>query len=133
MLSEITISTKNKYQLADLTNKINKLLHKQKIKNGFATIQTPHATVGLFLDEFEKNLNKDFIKTFSKMLPDQKYLHDKIDNNAKAHILSGIYGTNLTLIIRNNQFIIGKFQHIIFAEFDGPRKDRKIIIKFINT
>lgn len=133
MLKTLTLSTKNKYELVDLTEQINQLIFQQNIDTGFCLIHAPHATVGLFLDEYEPNLNQDFIKTFQDVIPPQKFQHDKIDNNAKSHLLSALYGTSLTIIIENKKLVLGKYQHILFAEFDGPRQERQLIIKIVNS
>lgn len=132
MLKTLTFSTKNKYELIDLTEQINQLIFQQNINSGLCLIHAPHATVGLFLDEYEPNLNQDFIKTLQNIIPPQKFQHDKIDNNTKSHLLSALYGTSLTIIIENKKLILGKYQHILFAEFDGPRQKRQIVIKIVN-
>ncbi len=54
--------------------------------------------------------------------------HDKIDNNAAAHIKASIIGPSETIPIKDNKLDLGTWQSIAFCEFDGPRTNRKIIV-----
>jgi len=56
------------------------------------------------------------------------FQHNRIDNNADSHILSGLVGQGKTLLLKDGNLLRGTWQQIFLAEFDGPR-ERKIIIK----
>jgi len=63
-------------------------------------------------------------------LPKGKWKHDKIDNNADAHIKASIIGPSQVIPIENAKLQLGRWQNIALAEFDGPR-ERKIIVKIL--
>ncbi|MCD6500582.1 YjbQ family protein [bacterium] len=130
MLKEFTLLTENRHQLVDITNKVEKIVKESKIKDGLVLIFTPHSTAGILLTENESGLKQDFLKIFEKIVSGLDFLHNRIDDNADSHILSGLVGQGKTLPIENGRIIRGTWQQIFLTEFDGPRT-RKIIVKVI--
>lgn len=135
MIKVINIKTSEKIELLDVTNKIQSAIKETKILNGLCALFIPHATAALLINENEPGLIEDFKKTL-KLLGNAgqfsgKFLHNQIDNNAAAHIISGLLGTSICLIIEKKALILGPWQKIFFVELDGPREDRKIIVKTI--
>ena len=62
------------------------------------------------------------------MFPDNAgWLHDKIDDNAHAHLASAVLGTSKLFPVRGGRLLRGKWQNIFLFELDGPRLRRTII------
>jgi secondary thiamine-phosphate synthase enzyme len=131
MLKKLSINTKYKSELVQITDEIKEEIIKSGIKSGIAVIYTPHTTGSVFLFEnIDPNLSRDFLKTLSELVPaDKKYSHVGI--NAGAHIKSAITGASITLIVEDAKPILGQWQGIYFADFDGPRQ-RDVYIKIIS-
>ena len=130
MLKEFNISTKKKYELIDITERVERIAQESNIKDGLVLVFVPHSTAGIVLTEDESGLKEDWLKVLKKLVSDFDFLHNQIDNNADSHILSGLIGQGKTLAIENGELIRGTWQQIFLAEFDGPRT-RKVIIKII--
>jgi len=130
MLKEFNISTKERYQLIDITEKVEEIVQRSEIKNGLVLVFVSHSTAGIILTENESGLKEDWLKVLKKLVSDFDFLHNRIDNNADSHILSGLIGQGKTLAIENGRLIRGTWQQIFLVEFDGPRT-RKVIIKII--
>jgi len=130
MLKEFNISTKKRYELIDITERVERIVQESNIKNGLVLVFIPHSTAGIVLTEDESGLKEDWLKVLKKLVSGFDFLHNQIDNNADSHILSGLIGQGKTLPIENGELIRGTWQQIFLAEFDGPRT-RKIIIKII--
>ena len=128
MKKEIIISTKERYQLVDITEDIKEEVKSSGVEEGFVFIFTPHSTAGIILTENEEGLVKDWVNFFKKLTSGNNFFHDRIDNNADSHILSGLLGQGKTLLIEDGNIVCGTWQQIFFVELDGPRK-RKIKIK----
>jgi secondary thiamine-phosphate synthase enzyme len=129
-LEKIDIFTKDRYELVDITGKIKEIIKQSKIQNGLAIIFVPHSTAGIILTENEEGLKKDWLKFLEKIVSNFDFNHNKIDDNADSHILSGIIGQEKILLIENGSLVQGTWQQIFLAEFDGPRT-RTIIVKII--
>ena len=127
MIKKFNVSTKDRYQLIDITDKVEEIVKESKIKNGSVLIFVPHSTAAVLLTENEPGLKQDWLNIFKKMVSGVDFLHDQIDNNADSHILSGLVGQGKVMPIENGNIIRGTWQQIFLAEFDGPRT-RKIIV-----
>ncbi len=132
MTKEFNFSTKERYQLVDITTEIEEAVKKSNVKNGLLSIFTPHSTAGILITENESGLTEDWINFFKKTVSGFRFNHDKIDNNADSHILSGLVGQDKSFPVLNCQIIRGTWQQIFLAEFDGPRQ-RKVILSIINS
>ena len=130
MFKEFNVSTENRYQLINITEKVEKIVKESNVKNGLVLIFVPHSTAGIILTEDEEGLKKDWLEVLKKLTFGIDFQHNKIDNNADSHILSGLTGQGKILPIKDNKVIRGTWQQIFLVEFDGPRT-RKIIVKII--
>ncbi|MCD6284061.1 YjbQ family protein [bacterium] len=130
MFKELNISTENRYQLVDITEEIEEIVKESKVKNGLLLVFVPHSTSGIVLTENEKGLKNDWIEIFKKLTSGIDFEHNKIDNNADSHLLSGLIGQGRVLPIKDGKIIRGTWQQIFLAEFDGPR-ERKVIVEII--
>ena len=76
-------------------------------------------------------LNKLRFQLTKKLAKDKDYEHNRIDNNAEAHLLSGLIGQSKIIPIKDNNLVLGTWQQIFLVELDGPR-ERKIVIHFLD-
>ena len=130
---QIRIQTTKKQEMIDLTIKIGEILKKSKIKNGLLNIYTPHSTAAVIINEnHDPNICKDILNSLNKLIPEGVWLHDKIDNNAAAHIKASILGPSETIPIREGKLQLGIWQSPMLVELDGP-KERTIIITMISN
>lgn len=127
MLKEIIVSTQQRYQLIDITDKIEETIRKSKIKDGLCLVFVPHSTAAIVLTENESGLLNDWLKFLKKLVAGFDFEHNRIDNNADSHILSGLLEQGKSLIIKGGKLVRGTWQQIFLVELDGPRK-RKIVI-----
>lgn len=128
MLKELNVSTQKRYQLIDITKEIEEFVEKNQVENGLVLVFVPHSTAAIILTENEQGLKQDWLLMLEKLVSDLKFEHNKIDNNADSHILSGILGQEKTLMIEGGKLIRGAWQQIFLVELDGPRQ-RRIIFK----
>ncbi|MEO0087953.1 MAG: secondary thiamine-phosphate synthase enzyme YjbQ [candidate division WOR-3 bacterium] len=131
MLKEFSISTSRKYQLVNITEKVEKVVVEAKVKEGVVLVFVPHSTAGILLTEEEEGLKRDWLKLFEKIVSGLDFEHNRIDNNADAHLLSGLIGQSKVLPIKEGKLVRGTWQEIFLAEFDGPR-ERKVIVEIVN-
>ncbi|MCK4520341.1 secondary thiamine-phosphate synthase enzyme YjbQ [Candidatus Parcubacteria bacterium] len=130
MFKEFNVSTENRYQLIDITEKVEEIVKEGGVKNGLVFIFVPHSTASIILTENEEGLKRDWLEIFKKLISGIDFQHNRIDNNADSHILSGLAGQGKILPIKDGRTIRGTWQQIFLVEFDGPRT-RKIIVKII--
>ncbi len=126
-MEEIIVKSKKKQEIIDITSKIEEKV--KNIKDGIVTIFTPHSTAAIIINEnWDPNILIDTLNALDKLIPTGVWLHDKVDNNGAAHIKAAILGPSETIIIKNGKLLLGKWQAIMLADFDGP-KERKVFIR----
>jgi secondary thiamine-phosphate synthase enzyme len=127
MIFEINIATSAHIELKDITEEVRNIVRKSKVKEGVCFLFIPHTTAGILINEnYDPSVKEDILNCLNKLIPiDGKYLHT--EGNAHAHIKSSILGTNKFVYIKNNELVLGTWQGIFFAEFDGPRR-RKVLV-----
>lgn len=127
---EFSIRTKGQTEAIDITSQVHSVLSKCPIKEGFAIVFVPHATAALYLNEHESGLISDVLSFFDIAVPDRPYLHNRIDDNARAHLGSILFKPFLILPITAGKLDLGTWQNIFLLEMDGPRT-RRVIVKAI--
>ena len=132
MQADFTLSTSKRQELVDITDKVNSIIKKSKIKNGICNVFAAHATAAIIINEnYDPNICLDLLEALNKLIPSGIWRHDRIDGNADAHIKSSMLGPGETIPVRNSELELGKWQSAMFVELDGPRNDRKIIVTII--
>lgn len=130
---QFIIKTAKREEIIDVTQQVQALVYRYSIKEGLCNIFTPHATAAITINEnCDEKVNEDFLNALEKIAPKGQWKHDSVDGNGDAHIKSSIIKPSITIPIQNNRLILGKWQGIMFCEFDGPR-ERTIIVNCLNT
>lgn len=122
------MSTSEKQELIDVTYDIQKSIC--PVKEGICIVYCPHTTAAITINESaDPDVKEDILTKLNDIIPDDpNYKHS--EGNSDAHIKSSIIGCSETIMIKEGKLVLGTWQAIYFAEFDGPRK-RKIFIKII--
>ncbi len=129
-----SVATQEKHQIVDVTTNVNAILRESGVREGQLTVFTPHATAAIAINENDDpNIGTDFICALSKLVIEHDgWLHDRIDNNAAAHIKSALTGPSETIPIIGGRLCLGTWQNVFFCEFDGPRHERRVIISIVS-
>ncbi len=130
MLKYIDIYSEKRTHFIDITDEIKEILDESNIKEGICYVYVPHTTAGIFINEnADPDVKWDIENTLEKLIPwENNYQH--AEGNAAAHIKSVIVGSSVSIPVSKGKLLLGTWQGIFFAEFDGPRT-RKVIVKII--
>jgi secondary thiamine-phosphate synthase enzyme len=120
--------TEDRLQLINISDRINEVVRKSGIREGLVHLQSLHTTTAVFLSEWQDALVQDVRAFFSDLVTSTAYYrHNDPDysdcerKNADAHLRGMVMGQTLSLQVRNSSVLLGTWQSIILAEFDGPR------------
>lgn len=128
-MQSFTVSSSKRQEIIDINEQVKEIVRKSKVKEGICIIYSTHTTASVLINENnDPNIMLDIIDALSKIAPQGKWRHDKVDGNGDAHIKSAIIGPSETVIINKGEIQLGKWQDIMLADFDGPRT-RKVFIK----
>lgn len=129
-MTTIQITTKNRFDIVDITSQVQTIVKNSGISDGIVTIFIPHTTAGVSINEnADPDVVFDLKNIFNNMIPEHNnYKH--MEGNSQAHALSTLTSPSITLIIENGSIVLGTWQNIYFMEYDGPR-NRKAHIQII--
>ena len=128
---QLKIKSTKREELIDITPLIEEKI--KNVKNGILHAFVPHATASITINEnADPNIPLDIINFLNKLVPQGKWLHDRMDNNADAHIKASLIGNSISVPIENGKLQLGTWQDIFLCEFDGPR-ERKIILNVLRS
>src|SRR5262245_29997223 len=132
-----TLTTDERTEIADITKHVREALQRTPVQTGIALVNTLHTTCALFINEFQAALIDDLRGLIERLVPDRgPYKHndprysDCERGNADAHLRAALLGRSIAVGVKDGELTLGRFQSIIFAELDGPRK-RDIAVQVI--
>jgi len=127
---EIVFSTYKRFELVDITDQVEEIVHESGVKNGFVLVFAPHATAAIIANEHESGLIEDIITKIKELTEpgSRKWKHNIIDDNAHAHIGSALIGADRVFPVINGRLIRGTWQNIFLVEMDGPRSRRRVVV-----
>ena len=121
-MTDMQIRTGKRIELIDITGRVKEQLAESGIENGICVISTKHTTTSVIVNENESGLVSDILKLLEKLVPAHAgYAHDRIDNNADAHLKAVLLGSSEALPVVDGKLLLGTWQSIFLAELDGPR------------
>jgi secondary thiamine-phosphate synthase enzyme len=131
MWHRLTVRSRRRVDLIDVTEDISGLVRESRAQDGVVVVYTEHTTAGLFINENEPNLLQDVQKWLETIVPqDHPYAHNRVDNNADSHLRAILLGSSLSVPVVEGRLGLGQWQRIFLAELDGPRT-RRILVRVI--
>jgi secondary thiamine-phosphate synthase enzyme len=129
MFLTLSITTRNRSEMIDITSQIEGELKKSGLKDGVCLLFVPHTTAGITINESaDPSVATDIQAMLNKLIPwEGSYRH--LEGNSAAHIKSSLIGSSVMVFVESGHLKLGTWQGIFFCEFDGPRS-RKLYIKF---
>jgi len=124
MLATLEIKTPERETLVNITPQLKKLVADSSVKCGRLIAFVPHTTAAITINESaDPDVQRYLLVTLKKLIPlSGDYRH--AEGNSDAHLKSSLFGASLTLLIEDGKIVLGTWQAVYFAEFDGPRSRR---------
>jgi len=127
-MERISVKTSSRVELIDISDRVQTIVSKSKVRDGVCFIFCPHTTAGLTINEnADASVRRDIVNALNKLVPaNAGYSHS--EGNADSHIKSSLFGSSLTVFVTDGQLAFGSWQGIYFCESDGPRS-REVWVK----
>jgi secondary thiamine-phosphate synthase enzyme len=120
----LSVKTRERTELIDITSDINRLVKKSGINQGVCMVYVPHTTAAVTINESaDPSVKSDILMVLNQIIPwEANYRH--LEGNSPAHIKSSLFGPSELIVVENHRLLLGTWQGIFFCEFDGPRTRR---------
>ncbi len=127
----LTIVTRDRREIHDLTDRIARLPGVDEITHGWVLLHSLHTTTGLIINEHQDALLHDILETLRRLVPeDAPYRHndpaysDCNRANAWSHLSALLLRSGLQVPVEQGRLVLGTWQRILFCELDGPQTRR---------
>jgi secondary thiamine-phosphate synthase enzyme len=120
-MKKVIVQTSSRTEMVDITSQVKSYVCKEGVTNGFVFVYVPHTTAGVTINEgADPAVQHDIISILNNLIPKEKgYRHN--EGNSDAHIKASLIGSQISLIVKDQELVLGTWQHIFFFEGDGPR------------
>jgi len=113
-------------EIINITGKVEEVVRKSKIENGFCNIFAVGSTSGIIINEDEPMLLEDFRKSLD-VITDSKKIYQHTEN-AFSHLRSIYIGNDRTVPIENGKLLLGTWQEIMVVNFDTADREREVVV-----
>jgi secondary thiamine-phosphate synthase enzyme len=127
-----TITTKNRYEILDITDWVEEVRKKAKLADGFILVSTRHITASIFVNDHESGLWQDIMAWLEELAPSKPdYKHHLTgEDNADAHLKRMLLGHQVIVPVTDAKLDLGTWERVHYGEFDG-RRPKRILFKAV--
>ena len=127
--STIEVATRRSRELVDITEAARAEVRESGVEEGLCALYAQGATAALMVQENDDpNLPEDVLDCLDGLVPAGRWRHDRIDDNAAAHIQAGIVGPSEAIPVRGGDLGLSRWQNVFLCDFDGPRPVRRVLV-----
>ena len=127
-----TIATQKREALYDITSPVERILRESGITQGLVNVYAQGATAAIMIQEnWDESVQNDVITLMQKIIPRGVWQHDLQDGNGDSHLKAGLVGPSETIPLVDGKMGLSTWQNIFFCEFDGPRRERRIVVTIL--
>lgn len=127
-MTTFTVTTRSREEVVDITERVQAAVADAEVPEGVCFVWTLHTTCGVTVNEnADPDVGRDIADRLTRLAPrDENYRHT--EGNADAHIKTSLVGTCATLPVAGGKLLLGTWQGVSLAEFDGPRTRRVAVL-----
>lgn len=133
MYSTISITTELGDSLVNITEQVRAIVKESGVQSGICFVIVGHTTAAVTINShMDPATAQDIVADIRRLVPTRTDFFHIFDTpaDAAAHIKASIIGNTETVLIENNDLVLGHSQGLLFFEFDGPRK-RQVMVKIL--
>ena len=129
-MQSIRVKTNRRTQMVDITSEVQRIITALGIQAGTCYLYVPHTTAGILINEHaDPDVASDAEGALDRLIPAAgPYRH--AEGNSDSHVKTMLTGVTEFIFVEEGRLVLGRWQGIFFAEFDGPR-ERKVYVKVL--
>jgi secondary thiamine-phosphate synthase enzyme len=126
----LRLKTSRRTELKHVTAEVAKIVRESGCTSGVCYLYVPHTTAGVMINEgYDPDVASDMEAALDRLIPrNGAYRH--AEGNSDSHIKTALIGSSEIIWIEDGELVLGRWQVIFFAEFDGPRT-RELRLKIV--
>jgi len=123
------VRTRSRDELVDITDRVRDAVRAAGVRSGTVTVYVPHTTAGVTINEnADPDVVHDVLAALDAAVPWRQGFYRHGEGNSAAHVKSSLVGCSTTIPLVDGRMTLGTWQAVYFAEFDGPRTRRCVVV-----
>jgi len=129
-VQSISVKTSRRTQLVEITKDVQRVVSALGVRAGTCFVYVPHTTAGVVINEHaDPDVASDAEGALDRLVPMAgPYRH--AEGNSDSHVKTMLSGITQFVFVEEGKLLLGRWQGIFLAEFDGPR-ERKVFVKVL--
>jgi len=119
---DIPVETDERYQLVSITDEVKRAVGEADVDGGICIVSSTHTTAAVTVNEdYDRDVPSDLAAACRAFLDVLDVRFEHAEGNSDSHFLTSLFGQSQTLLVREGELDLGRWQGIFLTEFDGPR------------
>lgn len=121
-METLDIRTQAREELVDIGSEVEAAVRASGITEGVVHLWSMHTTCGLTVNEnADPDVPRDLVRKMRELVPEGEPYYRHAEGNSDSHVKTSLFGPGLTLLIHGGALVLGRWQGVFLAEWDGPR------------
>lgn len=125
---EYSVSTSAHDCFVNITSHVGACLSASGMSEGHVRVFVPHTTAAVTINEnADPDVVHDLLKQLDELVPWRRPYFRHGEGNSAAHLKSSLVGCSVSIPVQSGRLLLGTWQAVYLAEFDGPRTRRVVV------
>jgi secondary thiamine-phosphate synthase enzyme len=125
----LEIRTHAREELVDIGPQVEDVIRRSGVKSGVIHLWSMHTTCALTVNEnADPDVKHDMTEKLRTLIPKEERFYRHDEGNSDSHLKTSLFGPGLTLLVDEGRLVLGTWQGVFLAEWDGPRT-RRVAVK----
>jgi secondary thiamine-phosphate synthase enzyme len=129
----LRVRTRRRAEMVEITGLVRGVVRGSGVKEGLVVAQSLHTTAALTLNEnADPDVVHDLLAKLEALVPRGEAFYRHAEGNSDSHLKTSFFGPSLTLVVTGGDLLLGQWQGVWLAEFDGPR-ERTVAVQVVGA
>jgi len=132
----IDFSSRGDADMVKITDEVAEAVRRTGLSDGTVTLFVPGATGALTTLEYEPGVVEDVQKALDVVAPADSFYQHNVnlgDGNGHSHVRAGLVGPSLTVPFVDGRLTLGRYQNIVFCDFDARPRERSVVVQVMGV
>jgi secondary thiamine-phosphate synthase enzyme len=132
----LEFSSRGNADVVLITGDVREAVRQSGLQDGTVTVFAPGATGAVTTIEYEPGVVKDLQDVLETLVPsDGPWQHNvnNGDGNGHSHVRAGLLGPSLTVPLVDGRLTLGRWQDIVFCDFDARPRERSLVVQVMGV
>ena len=132
----IEFSSRGDADMIKITDEVAEVVARSGLTDGTVTLFVPGATGALTTLEYEPGVVEDMQRALDVVAPAGRFYQHNVnlgDGNGHSHVRAGLVGPSLVIPIADGRLTLGRYQNVVFCDFDARPRERSVVAQVMGV